>query len=190
MRNGRGELDIAEPVSADALLCNLNAAAVAYHPFMFNAFILTAVALPVFLGSEDRFAEKPFRFRTEGTVVNSFCFLNLAAAAGASLWAVKGSIRSVSGFPIFATGFLRRVLDLIRRGYFYGDAVKCRVHQSVLLFLALSPQRSAVSKEGFAFTRPLLTESRQLKTDSQYTILHLGRGRHGVRGFAVHGLTL
>ena len=134
MRNRRGELDITEPVSTNALLRDFDTTAVTYHPFMFNPFILAAVTLPVLLGAKDGLTKETLRFRTKRTVVNSFCFLNLTAATRPFLRTDKGSICCLGGISTSTTGLLRLIFNLIRRGYLYGDAVKCCVHQFPFFF--------------------------------------------------------
>ena len=129
MRNRSGKLDITKPFPADALLCNFNATTVTDYTLVFNTLVLTTVTFPILLRSEDRLTEKPFGFRSKGTVINCFCLLDLAAVTCAFLRAYKGTICSVGRVPTSTTGLLRRVFNLLRRSYLYGDAVKCRVHQ-------------------------------------------------------------
>ena len=81
---------------------------------MLNAFILTAVTLPIFLGSKDGFTKKPFRFWSKGTGVNSLRLLDFTTATGAFFWADEDTIYSFSGISASATGVFCRVLYLLR----------------------------------------------------------------------------
>ncbi len=140
MRDRCGKLDISEPISANALLCDFNTTAVTYQPFVFNPFILTTVTLPILLWSKDSLTEETLRFRTKGAVVNSLRLLDLATTTCPFLGADKRVIHCLGGIPTFATGLLRLIFNLIGRGYLYGDAVKCRVHQFSFILAASSQQ--------------------------------------------------
>ena len=74
----RGQLDVAHALAADPGMGHLHAATVADHPFVLHPAVLTAGALPVFLGTEDSLAEESVLFRTVGPVVDRLRLLDLA----------------------------------------------------------------------------------------------------------------
>ena len=66
--------------AANLGLGNFYAAAVAHGIFVFYAFVLTAVALPVAGRAEDAFAEEAALFGFKAAVVNGFGVFDLAVA--------------------------------------------------------------------------------------------------------------
>ena len=76
--DGRGQLDVAHALAADAAVRDLDAATVADHALIFHAAVLAAGAFPVFLGAEDPFAEQAVFFRPVGAVVDRLRLLDLA----------------------------------------------------------------------------------------------------------------
>ena len=58
MADGRGELDVAHALAAHLGAGDLDAAAIADHPFKADALVLAAVAFPVFGRAEDLLAEE------------------------------------------------------------------------------------------------------------------------------------
>ena len=62
MRNRSRKLDRAHTLSSYLSAGNLNAAAIADFSLISYSFILTAVAFPILLGSENLFAEKSADF--------------------------------------------------------------------------------------------------------------------------------
>ena len=71
---------MAHPLAADLGAGDFNAATLAHDAAEADALVLAAVALPVFLGTEDLLAEQPVLFRAEGAVVDRFGLLDLAMA--------------------------------------------------------------------------------------------------------------
>ena len=63
MRYRSGTLYRAHTLPADLCACNLDTAAVAYLALIADSLVLSAMALPVLLGSENAFAEKTIAFR-------------------------------------------------------------------------------------------------------------------------------
>ena len=63
MRYRSGKLNRAHTLTADLCTCNLDTAAVAYLALIADSLVLSAMALPVLLGSENAFAEKTIAFR-------------------------------------------------------------------------------------------------------------------------------
>src|SRR5262249_38133171 len=76
--DGRGQLDVAHALAADAGVGDLDAAAVADHALVLHAAVLAAGALPVLLRAEDALAEQAVLFRPVGAVVDGFGLLDLA----------------------------------------------------------------------------------------------------------------
>ena len=78
MRNGGCKLDVTHSLAANLGSCYLNAATLAYLALIADAFIFSAVALPVLLRSENPFAEKTVLFGLESSVIYCFRLLDLA----------------------------------------------------------------------------------------------------------------
>ena len=80
VRNGRSQLNVAHALTAHLGARYFYAAAVADFAFVTNAFIFSAVTLPVLLRSEDALTEQTVAFRLQGAVVDSFGFFYFAIA--------------------------------------------------------------------------------------------------------------
>ena len=76
--DGRGQLDVAHPLAPHLGAGHLDAAALTDDALEADALVLTAVALPVPLRTEDLLAEEPVLFRLEGAVVDRLRLLDLA----------------------------------------------------------------------------------------------------------------
>jgi hypothetical protein len=85
VHDGRGQLDVAHPLAANAAVGDLHAAAVADHPLVFHAAVLAAGALPVLLRSEDLLAHQSVLLGTVGAVVDRFGLLHLAERPAADV---------------------------------------------------------------------------------------------------------
>ena len=81
----RGQLDVAHALAAHLRAGDLDAAAVADHPFEADALVLAAVALPIFGRAEDLLAEKTVALGLERAVVNRLGFLDFTKRPGANL---------------------------------------------------------------------------------------------------------
>src|SRR5690606_30087904 len=77
MGNGRGELDMAHPLAADARQRDLDAALLADNAFVLHALVLAAQALIVLDRSEDARAEQTVTLRLERAVIDRFRLLDL-----------------------------------------------------------------------------------------------------------------
>src|SRR5262249_44734505 len=77
VHDGRGQLDVAHALAADAAVGDLDAAAVADHPLVLHAAVLAAGTLPVLLGPEDALAEQAVLLGTVRAVIDGFGFLDL-----------------------------------------------------------------------------------------------------------------
>ena len=78
VRDGRGQLDVAHPLTAHLGAGDLDAAALTDDALEADALVLAAVALPVPGGTEDLLAEEPVLLRLEGAVVDGLGLLDLA----------------------------------------------------------------------------------------------------------------
>ena len=76
--DGRGELDVAHPLTTHLGAGHLDAAALADDALEADALVLAAVALPVPGGTEDLLAEEPVLLRLQGAVVDGLGLLDLA----------------------------------------------------------------------------------------------------------------
>ncbi len=86
VRDGHGQLDVAEAFATDLALGDLDAALVADHAAEADALVLAAVALPVLDRAEDPLAEKAVLLRLEGAVVDGFRLLDFTVGPGAHLF--------------------------------------------------------------------------------------------------------
>src|SRR5207244_11192820 len=75
---GRGQVDVAHALPADARLGDLDAAPVADDAFVLDALVLPAETFPVLLGTEDALAEEAVLLRTVRPVVDRLRLLDLA----------------------------------------------------------------------------------------------------------------
>ena len=82
MGNGNCELDVSHAFTADLAERNFDAATVADDAFVLDAFVFSAIALPVALGTEDALAEETALFRLEASVVDGFWILDFPMAPG------------------------------------------------------------------------------------------------------------
>ena len=82
---GRGELDVAQPLTADLGDGDFDSALVADDAAVLHALVLAAEALPVGDGAEDAGAEETVALRFEGAVVDGFRFGNFAMRPAANL---------------------------------------------------------------------------------------------------------
>ena len=78
VRHRGGQLDVAHPLTADLGPGHLDAAALTDDALEPDPLVLTAVALPVPLRTEDLLAEEPVLLRLEGAVVDRLRLLDLA----------------------------------------------------------------------------------------------------------------
>ena len=78
VRDGRGQLDVAHPLTTHLGAGDLDAAALADDALEADALVLAAVALPVAGRTEDLLAEEPVLLRLEGAVVDGLGLLDLA----------------------------------------------------------------------------------------------------------------
>ena len=85
VRDGRGELDVAHPLTTHLGAGHLDAAALADDALEAHALVLAAVALPVPGGTEDLLAEETVTLGLERAVVDGLRLLDLAVAPGADL---------------------------------------------------------------------------------------------------------
>src|SRR5205085_12184398 len=85
MHDGRGQVDVAHALAADAAVGHLHAAAVADDALVFGALVLAAGTFPIALGSEDALAEEPIFFGAIGAVVDGLGLLHLAKAPRANV---------------------------------------------------------------------------------------------------------
>ena len=76
--DGRGQLDVAHPLTTHLGARDLDAAALADDALEADALVLAAVALPVAGRTEDLLAEEPVLLRLEGAVVDGLRLLDLA----------------------------------------------------------------------------------------------------------------
>ena len=76
------EFDVTHTFTANLAQRNFNTAAVADDAFMLDAFVFSAVALPVALGTEDALAEETALFGLEASVVDGFWILDFPMAPG------------------------------------------------------------------------------------------------------------
>lgn len=83
MRHRNRKFDVSHAFSSDLGLCNFDAAAVADDAFVLYPFIFTAIAFPVFLRSENPFAEETAFFRLETSVIDRLGILDLTVTPGA-----------------------------------------------------------------------------------------------------------
>ena len=83
--HGRGQLDVAHALAADAAVRDLDAAAVADHALVLHAAVLAAGALPVLLRAEDPLAEQAVLLRAVGAVVDRLGLLDLAERPAADV---------------------------------------------------------------------------------------------------------
>src|SRR5262245_6544932 len=72
VRDGNGELDVTHALATHLAQGHFDAAAVADHTAIPDAFVLTAVAFPVLDGTENALAEQAVLFRLERAVVDCF----------------------------------------------------------------------------------------------------------------------
>ena len=86
VRAGRGELDMALPLAADAAQSDLRAALLANHPAVLHPLVLAAEALPVGYRSEDGRAEQPGAFGLERPIVDGLGLGNLPEGPAPDLW--------------------------------------------------------------------------------------------------------
>ena len=86
VRYGSCEFDMTHSLASYFCSGNFNAAAFADFAFEAEAFIFSAVALPVLGRSEDSFAEKTVAFRFECSVVDGFGFLYFAVGPFSDLF--------------------------------------------------------------------------------------------------------
>src|SRR6185503_1199967 len=77
VRDGRGQVDVAEALAANLGLDDLDAALLADDPAVLHALVLAAVALVVLHWPEDLRAEQAVPFRLEGPVVDRLGLLHL-----------------------------------------------------------------------------------------------------------------
>src|SRR5439155_10697084 len=86
-RDGRGEIDVAHPLTPDLLPRHLDAAALADDALVADALVLAAVALPVLRRTEDALAEEPVALGLQGAVVDRLRLRDLAGRPVANLLA-------------------------------------------------------------------------------------------------------
>ena len=72
VRARAGQLDMAQPLAADARQRDFHAALVADHAAVLHALVLAAQAFPILGGAEDAGAEEPVALRLEGPVIDGF----------------------------------------------------------------------------------------------------------------------
>ena len=70
VRHGRGQVDVAHPLTADLRARDLDAAPLAHDPLVTDALVLAAVALPVLGRTEDALAEQAVLLGLERSVVD------------------------------------------------------------------------------------------------------------------------
>src|SRR4051812_30465991 len=87
VRDRRGQVDVAHPLTADLLPSHLDAAALADDPLVADALVLAAVALPVLRRTEDALAEKAVALGLERAVVDGLGLRYLARRPVANLLA-------------------------------------------------------------------------------------------------------
>ena len=85
VRDRRGQVDVAEALTAHLGLDDLDAALLAHDPAVLHALVLAAVALVVLHRAEDLGAEEPVALRLEGAVVDGLGLLDLAVRPLADL---------------------------------------------------------------------------------------------------------
>ena len=85
MRDRRGEVDVAEALTAHLGLDDLDAALLADDPAVLHALVLAAVALVVLHRAEDLRAEEAIPLRLERAVVDGLGLLDLAVRPLADL---------------------------------------------------------------------------------------------------------
>ena len=85
MGYGAGKLDVPHSFTAHLGAGDLNAAAFAGFALITNSLILTAVAFPVFGGSEDHLAEEAVLFGLKSSVIDGFGLFHLAVGPLADL---------------------------------------------------------------------------------------------------------
>ena len=78
MGNRSSQFNVTHSLSADAGLGDLNAASVTDHAFIADLLILSAIALPILLGTEDPLAEQAVSLGLQGPVVDSLRLCDLA----------------------------------------------------------------------------------------------------------------
>ena len=81
--DGHGQLNVAHTLAPDLALRDFHAAAVADDAFVFNAFVLTAGALPVFHRAENVLAEKAAGLGFVSAVVDGLGVFDFAVRPGA-----------------------------------------------------------------------------------------------------------
>ncbi len=94
--DGRGQLDVAHPLTTHLGAGHLDAAALADDALEADALVLAAVALPVAGRTEDLLAEEPVLLRLEGAVVDGLGLLDLAVGPLRMSSAVARPMRSSS----------------------------------------------------------------------------------------------
>src|SRR5207248_3568839 len=85
VRDRRGQVDVAEPLTPHLGLDDLDAALLADHAAVLHALVLAAIALVVLHRPEDLGAEEPVPLRLEGAVVDGLRLLHLAVRPLADL---------------------------------------------------------------------------------------------------------
>src|SRR5262249_39358120 len=81
--DGRGEVDVSHPLTADLRARHLDAAALADDALVADPLVLAAVALPVLGRTEDALAEEPVFLGLQRPVVDRLRLRDLAPAPGA-----------------------------------------------------------------------------------------------------------
>ena len=71
MGNAHGQFDLAQALAANFGLGDFDAAAIANHPPVADAFVFAAMAVPVLDRAKDALAEQPIAFWLEGAVVET-----------------------------------------------------------------------------------------------------------------------
>jgi hypothetical protein len=85
VRDGRGQVDVAHPLTPHLLARDFHAAALADDALVTDALVLAAVALPVLRRTEDALAEQAVALRLQGAVVDRLRLRDLARRPVADL---------------------------------------------------------------------------------------------------------
>ena len=80
MRNGHRQFDVAHPFAPDARERDFDATPVADHPFMLDALVFPARALPIARRTKNALTEKATLLRFKGTVIDCLGIFDFALA--------------------------------------------------------------------------------------------------------------
>ena len=116
VRDGRGQVDVAEALAAHLGLDDLDAALLADDPAVLHALVLAAVALVVLHRAEDLRAEEPVPLRLERAVVDRLGLLDLTVRPLADLLGRRErDTNRAEGQRIL--GLLEEAEDVAHRGF-------------------------------------------------------------------------